>query len=124
MIQTITCTNCGSGSIGIQFTFDYEMRYCGECHHSNFDKWSYWFCGLECFFDWLKKNEVEEKGLPCRSCCRCGGDGEGGPTGFSGGFESNGICQVCDGTKRLKKKVFFNTHYERINNPYPAQSLS
>lgn len=119
MMHVITCENCGSHSINIEFSFDYSDIQCKECHHSRYEKWKYWFCGLKCFFTWAQKNEVEEKGLPCRSCL--GNNGE--PTGWAHGFESNGVCDICDGSKRVKNKLFFNTKYERIENPNPEHPL-
>src|SRR5262252_129685 len=111
MIIVIRCSQCqAEGAFDLRLSFEYENRFCPTCHHTGDGNWDYWFCNLGCFFAWLKENEIEEKGFPCQ-CCR--------GTGFAFGFEQNGVCKCCDGTKRVKEKVFFNQQNERIPCPWP-----
>jgi len=114
MIFVIHCSHCGAeGSFELQLSFEYENRICPTCHHIGEAKWEYFFCNLGCFFAWLKGNEVEEKGFPCQSCRA---------TGFAFGFQQNGVCKVCGGTKRVKERVFLDHSNERVPCPWPKAS--
>lgn len=97
MINRIQCSNCNkSGTLPLKITYTYKLNSCNECHRNEEAKWKYWFCDLECQSRWWSENRIEIEGFPCRSCLRGGVS-----TGFSFGFESNGACEVCNGTGRV-----------------------
>jgi hypothetical protein len=103
MLQIIRCTHCNEeGMHSLHLKFDHYYAQCGECSKSDVWSWKYWFCNSECMFTWLQEKEIEEKGFPCQSCWNYE---EEGPTGFTGGFKSNGVCRMCKGTKRVKERV-------------------
>ena len=54
------------------------------------------FCSIKCLCDWMKKNKVKTKGIPCSYC---------GGTGFGLGIESNGVCKTCNGNKSVINKT-------------------
>lgn len=99
MLTIIHCDQCRkSGMFDIEFKFNLESHLCEKCHHHEMEYWTFHFCNTNCLMTWLRENEIEEKGLHCRDCK----DLKGKPTGFRWGFESNGICTTCNGTKRVK----------------------
>jgi hypothetical protein len=103
MMQTIYCYRCHKGGLHeVHFNFMYQQRSCGTCHHTNLDEWQYWFCTADCLCAWLKENEVEQKGIPCRSCAN---HRSGEPTGFANGFEQNGVCKICEGKLRVMRRA-------------------
>jgi hypothetical protein len=91
MIQQIFCTGCGAdGRLPLAVSFEQTYKVCPQCHHHSNCKFSYHFCTVECFLKWTNGR----KGLPCTSCWR---------TGFAFGFQENGICKHCDGTKEITR---------------------
>lgn len=97
MIRIIQCNWCGKeGWHRVEFTYTYKGDVCKECHHNKSSNWKFWFCDQECFFRWLENQEIEEKGIICQDCHG---------TGFAFGFENNGTCETCNGTKRVKRAV-------------------
>lgn len=91
----LTCDNCGKWTgLSVTFVFEYSSKGCDKCHQWKYEKWQFYFCDLKCFFEWLEKNKVKERGVPCRDCRW---------TGYKGGFESNGTCPTCNGEKAIKK---------------------
>lgn len=99
MLRTIHCDACNkSGMFDIHFKFMLESRLCEKCHHHSGTDWDYYFCNIACLMNWLKNNEIADKGFPCRDCC----DMKGVSTGFRYGFESNGTCDTCKGTMRVQ----------------------
>lgn len=95
MINLIYCNQCNkSNNLEIYFRFNYFTKWCKNCNHMDSRYWTYHFCNIKCFFQWAKENDIEQKGFPCESCKL---------TGFSFGFEQNGICTVCDGKKFVSK---------------------
>ena len=102
MMQLAHCNYCNkTGRFDIVLEFHYDTTYCVECHHSEQHKWSHYFCNLECMFSWLKTNEVEEKGFPCKSCWDWN---KKEPSGLQCGplNPQFGNCKICSGTKRVK----------------------
>ncbi len=100
MMHIIHCNNCDKSGL-FKFTLKYEFTrsHCEKCNHMDRETWEYYFCNQDCMFQWLKDNEIEEKGLPCRRCI----DWDTNiPTGWDGGIERNGICTHCNGIKRVK----------------------
>ena len=109
MFQVIQCTCCGKeGWHEIEFSFEHKYDKCQKCHHTNSSHLKFWFCDQECFFKWVKDREVEEKGVPCQDCHE---------TGWYAGFESNGECNACKGTKRIKKRVDISEWVEERKRP-------
>lgn len=99
MMCLIRCDDCHkSGIFDFKLDFILESDLCAKCHHHTSREWNYHFCNIACLLSWLRKNEIEEKGIPCRDCC----DLNGIPTGHLSGFQSNGTCTTCDGAKRVK----------------------
>ena len=95
MMYIIHCEQCEKECLfEINLTFTYWQDTCDSCRHSQYHEWKYWFCNLDCLAKWTKENE---EGFPCQNCRH---------TGFNFGFEQNGTCQICKGTKRVKSKVF------------------
>lgn len=91
----IKCTECDkSGIFDIQLSFEYQQKVCDKCHHVDNYFWQYYFCKTDCMFNWLRKNNIETEGFPCQSCRE---------TGYAFGFQQNGICKTCNGTKKVKK---------------------
>lgn len=101
MLKIIHCDQCDKkGRFDIHFQFEYKTDTCGKCHHTETNKWQYFFCDVACMFTWLKQNEIEEKGFPCQNCFSFETQEA---TGYLAGFESNGLCPTCQGSKRVKK---------------------
>ena len=99
MLWLIHCDQCNkSGMFDIEFNFILESHSCEKCSHHTSEKWNYHFCNTDCLCKWLRENEIEEKGLHCKACRNC----DGKPTGWRWGFEENGVCESCKGTKRVK----------------------
>jgi len=99
MLTIIHCDACKkSGMFDFELKFHLESHLCEKCHHHTMDAWTYYFCNIACMMDWLQKNEIADKGIPCRDCR----DLSGNPTGFRWGFESNGTCDTCKGSMRVK----------------------
>ena len=134
MIQTIQCSYCGlDGTFAIRLSFEESRYHCNSCHNSKKDTWDDWFCDLNCLFNWLKVNKIEEEGYPCRDCLETGeydpkkiNDpanhlGCYHPTGWAFGFQSNGVCQTCNGTMRVKETIHYNEKYEKIPPPWKNQ---
>ena len=97
MLQTIHCSWCGKeGLHQVEFTFLHKAESCKECHNIKIDEWKFFFCDQGCFFNWVKDEEIEEKGFPCQDCHK---------TGWASGFEQNGTCKTCRGKKRIKRAV-------------------
>ena len=115
MITLIHCNECNkTGMFDIQFKFVLESHSCEKCSHHKFDEWSYYFCNIPCLMSWLEKNEIEEKGFPCKDCR----DRDGISTGWRWGFESNGVCDTCNGEKRVKghRKQEWEYRKEKLEN--------
>lgn len=88
MMTLIKCDNCNeSGLFKLTLNFEYEYKFCKECHHNEFSTWHYYFCNMICMTKWLNDNK---KGFPCKNC-------KG--TGFWCGYEVNGVCGTCKGDK-------------------------
>lgn len=103
MFSVIMCTNCNkSGNFELKLTFTYKMTKCKCCRNFEESKWRYWFCNIDCLDQWYKDTQIKELGYPCEDCRN---------TGFAFGFESNGVCKICRGTKRVKERV--ETQYDR-----------
>lgn len=95
MLKIISCNQCRKQeNLTISFKFEYCLKSCKSCYHSKDFHWNYYFCNLECFLKWFRENQIEEQGFPCQQCRS---------TGFAYGFEENGICEICCGTKRIKE---------------------
>jgi hypothetical protein len=93
MLQIIHCRNCDKDSfLNISFKMTINVSCCSECHKSDSKEWSFYFCDLKCFQQWLLEEEIFEEGIPCQDCRE---------TGWSAGFESNGVCPTCCGKKRV-----------------------
>jgi hypothetical protein len=93
MLTVIGCDHCGNESnLNVSFTFTAQSECCEKCHHLRSTSKTFHFCDIECFTLWFDK--VKGTGIPCWDCRG---------TGFSSGFESNGICTLCDGKKYLKE---------------------
>ena len=135
MMQTIQCSYCGlEGSFAVHLKFEHARHHCGSCNHTRIDDWNDYFCNLTCLFNWLKVNEIEEKGYPCRCCVDYGNPdnkehdptahlGSYKPTGKGGGVVENGVrienpCSSCDGIMRIKETIHYNEKYEKIPAPY------
>lgn len=90
------CDNCDKRTDEIvKFVFRYRVKTdCSKCHSSVVHECTGYFCDLNCFFDWVKKNEIDTKGLGCYDCHE---------TGWQSGVKSNGACDVCGGSGRIKK---------------------
>ncbi len=102
MIRIIHCTQCDKeGLFELCIEYEFTIDCCKTCHHRRSEKWSYWFCNHACMFQWLRDNKIEEKGFHCRWCLDWSMD-KPTSTGWAGGFESNGTCTLCNGTKRAK----------------------
>lgn len=94
MLTVITCDNCNkSGSLPIKFAWNRHVRQCTSCHHNTYSEWTYYFCDIECFNEWWKRENILELGFLCRDCRE---------TGFAFGFRSNGVCDTCKGNKRIE----------------------
>jgi hypothetical protein len=106
MFTRLYCTQCNKpGSLELMVKFLYQVKTCQHCHHLEPGDWSYNFCNLECMFKWFKEQQVEELGFPCLACVSCWGPiDKSQPTGFAFGSETHGICQVCNGNKRVKAR--------------------
>lgn len=99
MLSIIRCDHCDkSGMFDFELKFHIESHLCEKCSHHTMTAWDYYFCNITCLMKWLKDNQIEEKGLHCRDCR----DMNGQSTGFRWGFESNGTCDTCKGSKRVK----------------------
>jgi hypothetical protein len=97
MMQIIHCTNCNkTGTMSTHLYFNYLVKNCNCCYRIETFHWNYYFCNMQCMFEWLKKYEIEKNGFPCQSCKS---------TGFDYGFELNGICHVCNGNKVIKEQI-------------------
>lgn len=94
MIQQIICNNCQNSSLfKIQFKVIANHNQCDKCHHSEFDEKTFFFCDMNCFVEWSIHSNIYQDGIPCWSCR---------DTGYTFGFEQNGTCKLCNGTKKLK----------------------
>jgi len=97
-MQIIGCTNCKkTGAFKIQLIVVYDENQCECCNNFTQGKWTYYFCDTECEKQWSVSNEINTKGFKCLNCL----DITGKPTGFAFGYESNGVCETCNGTKRV-----------------------
>lgn len=95
VVQMIHCDWCGqTGWHKVAFIYTYKGETCKECHRMTSSNWKFWFCDQECFFSWIKDQEIAEKGITCQDCHG---------TGWAFGFEENGTCKTCDGAKRMKR---------------------
>jgi RecJ-like exonuclease len=93
MMMIVTCAECHKeGQLDTHLTFTYKWETCnlGRGHSS---EWSFSFCGTDCLMNWLEIRDVKNKGIPCQDCHE---------SGWFAGFEENGVCNVCNGTKRVK----------------------
>jgi len=116
MLQIVYCRNCNKdGLFDIQLTFTEWRKHCNCCENlKTISSDMHSFCNVDCMMEWLRVNEVEEKGLPCFSCTNLW-DGFSQivqPTGWLATFERNGPCNVCKGKKRLKKSITSTEYYE------------
>lgn len=94
MLIAIRCTNCGkTGGLPIKFSATVSDNRCKHCRHSEQKTWNYHFCNVSCHTDWLIGCDVSADGVECLDCRG---------TGFAFGFESNGVCDTCNGTKKIK----------------------
>lgn len=94
MLELVRCANCSrSGTFKINLVVTYESKNCECCHRLERKTWDYHFCNLSCQMEWIEQKEIVTKGLECQNCRS---------TGFAFGYESNGICQTCDGIRRVK----------------------
>lgn len=95
MLQTIYCYNCDNGNnLSFSIDFTYRIRNCNGCHHTSFDKWTYHFCNVNCFFEWADEHHVRERGIPCQSCSNSGQ--------HPSGFDLNGPCPSCNGERYVQ----------------------
>jgi hypothetical protein len=85
------CEQCKSESgLNVSFGFTAQSECCEKCHHLRSISKTFVFCNLKCFSDWFEK--IQKTGIPCWGC---------NTTGFDYGFESNGVCILCNGEKYL-----------------------
>lgn len=99
MFRTIHCDQCNkSGMFDLTVKFTLESHLCEKCSNHTSEDWQYYFCNTDCLVLWLKEEDIEKEGFPCKDCR----DRDGVPTGWRWGFEINGICNTCDGKKRVK----------------------
>lgn len=93
MLVTMRCEECRNDSnLNVSFEFTAQSECCDRCHHLRSISKTFVFCNLKCFAEWFEK--VKDSGIPCWDC---------NTTGFASGFESNGVCTICDGKKYLKE---------------------
>ena len=93
----IHCNQCKGGrTLDCILKFNYQTKVCDSCHHLDVNEWSYYFCNIACMFKWLRENQIEELGFPCQRCRA---------TGFAYGFEVNGVCSICQRSKRVKARL-------------------
>lgn len=94
MMELVRCTNCNkSGHFKITLTAEYDYRSCGNCHNHSTSEWRYYFCNMKCQQEWMNSVNLVDDGFPCRSCRE---------TGWAFGFESNGVCDTCNGFRKVK----------------------
>lgn len=92
----VSCTQCKKeGQFDVELTFTYGVANCSE-HQLHMSEWSFSFCDVHCMLNWLDINDVKNQGFPCQSCHG---------SGWFAGFEQNGPCDVCNGTKRVSACV-------------------
>lgn len=93
MMMIVRCTLCHKeGGLDTTLTFRYKWETC-NLYHGHSGEWTFSFCGTDCLLAWLEARDVKNQGFPCQDCRE---------TGWFAGFEQNGVCKVCNGTKRVK----------------------
>ena len=93
MMMIIPCTQCHKeGQFDVHLKFMYEWATC-NLYHGHSREWTFYFCDIGCMFTWLESRDIKDQGIPCQDCRE---------TGWSGGFESNGPCEICHNAKRVK----------------------
>lgn len=93
MNHLIPCDFChANGNFPIRLNFTPERKHCPSCRNCKDTSWTYFFCNLKCFTEWMEKHKVIGDGFPCKSC-------QG--TGYAFGFYENGLCPFCDGSTKV-----------------------
>jgi hypothetical protein len=65
MMQIIECKNCGKegipfGSISVNITLN-KSKFCDHCYRSNQETQSYFFCSINCFYQFIESNNGQIK---------------------------------------------------------------
>jgi len=93
MYQLVHCARCDkTGNFDLHLEFYSQRQLCKTCYNIQSNNWDYWFCNIDCMSSWISENRIYEEGFPCRNCI----DPSDMPTG---------ICDLCKGTKRVKRTI-------------------